>query len=633
MRELLSLTISGLVTGGAYAGAACGLVLVYKATRVFNLAHGAIGMFMAFLYWQLCVGWGLSVWLVLPLLLLVAAPGFGMLVEQVMVRGLPSTPVRTRLVVTAGLGVGLIGLAQAFWAPQVRTVPPILDGAGVRVAGVLVSYHSVIALAIVSCVATGMYLMLSRTPLGASMRASVHDPGLLALYGASPRRPPMVAWALGSMVAALPGVLLAPVLGLDYYALTLVVLNAFAAAVFGRLTSMRLTFVGAMLLGLLQVYAAGYLPAGWSGLRAAIPALMLLALLPALPGARPRLGASRGVAPASGFPVSAIPVPDLRRSVQAGAAVVGAAWLVAYALDGSTVLLVAQAFCYGLVMLSLVLLTGYGGHVSLAQLSFVGIGAAVTARLATPSLYAVLIAGLVAAAVGALVALPAARLTGLYLALGTLAFAQVMDTLVFGAPFLFGDAGSLSAPPLSVLGFSLSSPRWYLALLSVVFVAATLGLLALRRGRLGRLVIAVRDDPAACASLGLSLRWLRVALLAASAGLAGIAGGLLVGLRETVVVTDFQLLASLPVLLIAVVCGVTSMSGALAGGFALVLLPLLQSAFPQLGGVVLLVVGFAAVILGRNPDGLAAVALRIGRWVRDGSRAPEPVLVQEGMGR
>jgi branched-chain amino acid transport system permease protein len=151
--------------------------------------------------------------------------------------------------------------------------------------------------------------------------------------------------------------------------------------------------------------------------------------------------------------------------------------------------------------------------------------------------------------------------------------------------------------------------------------------------------MAARDDPAACATLGLSLRWLRIALFAASAGVAGVAGGLLAGLRETVVATDFQLLASLPVLLLAVVCGVTSASGALTAGFALVLLPLLQSAFPQVGGLALLVVGFGAVILGRDPDGLAAMAFRIGRWIRDGNppvdeREPEvPLILQERMGR
>lgn len=621
MTELLSFTIFGLVTGAAYAGAACGLVMLYKTTRVFNLAHGAVGMVLSFVYWQLFAGWGVPAWVALLLVLLVIAPAFGMLVEQVAMRGLSQTPVRTRLVVTVGLFVGLIGLAQAFWAPQGRGLPAFFGGAGVRVGEVFVSYHSMLTLGIVSCVATGMYLMITRTPLGASIRASVHDPALLGLYGANTGRPAMVAWGLAASVAALPGVLLTPVLALDYYELALVVISAFAAAVFGRLTSMRMAFAGAMVLGLAQAYAIGYLPAGWTGLRAAIPALLLLALLPLLPGARPTLGTDRGVGAGRGAEPPLPPVPGLRRTGEVGAAVVLVALLAAAVLDEPTALLAAQAFVFGMVALSIVLLTGYGGHLSLAQLTFMGIGAAVVAWLGSPSPFAVLAAALVTAAVGMLVALPSVRLTGVYLALGTLAFAQLMDKLVFGAPFLFGPTGVASAPPLSLFGLQVRGAGGYLVLVSVVFVVLAAGLLALRRGRVGRLLAAAREDPAACATLGLSLRWLRIALFAASAGIAGLAGGLLAGLRQTVVASDFQLLAGLPLLLVAVVCGVTSASGALAAGFALVLLPLLQSSFPGLGGLTLLVIGFAAVFIGRDPNGLAAAAFRLGSRVR-GSGAP-----------
>jgi branched-chain amino acid transport system permease protein len=263
-------------------------------------------------------------------------------------------------------------------------------------------------------------------------------------------------------------------------------------------------------------------------------------------------------------------------------------------------------------------LTGYGGHVSLAQLTFVGIGAATVAKLATPAPWGLIAAALTAAGIGALVSLPVLRLTGLYLALSTLAFGQLMDKLVFQAPFVFGFNGSLTAQRLTILGVRVGTERAYLVLIAVVFVLMAVALLAVRRGRVGRLLIAMRDSPAACGTLGLNLRWFRVGLFAASAGIAGLAGALFAGLRETIAATDFQVLSSLPLLLLAVVCGVTSATGALLGGFLLMLLPVVQASFPALGGLVFLVIGFGAVSLGRDPNGLANLGFKIGRWVQHG---------------
>jgi branched-chain amino acid transport system permease protein len=131
MTDLLSFTIVGLFTGAAYAIAASGLVLVYATTKVFNLAHGAMGMVMAFTFWQLSVGEGLPPWLALLLVVLVIAPAFGLLVERVLMRGLGEAPVSVSLVVTVGLFVGLIGLAQTVWPPDARFVDPFFGAAEV----------------------------------------------------------------------------------------------------------------------------------------------------------------------------------------------------------------------------------------------------------------------------------------------------------------------------------------------------------------------------------------------------------------------------------------------------------------------------------------------------------------------
>jgi branched-chain amino acid transport system permease protein len=207
------------------------------------------------------------------------------------------------------------------------------------------------------------------------------------------------------------------------------------------------------------------------------------------------------------------------------------------------------------------------------------------------------------------------RLTGLYLALSTLAFGVLMDKLVFQASFAFGFNGSLPAERLSILGVTVTDGGTYVLLMTIVFVAMAVALIQLRRGRLGRILIAMRDSPAACGTLGLDMRWFRVALFGLSAGMAGLAGALFAGLRQTISATDFQLLSSLPLLLLAVVCGVTSVTGAAIGGVFFMMLPVLQSNYPGLAGLAFVVIGFGAVALGRDPNGLANLLFALGRKV------------------
>jgi branched-chain amino acid transport system permease protein len=611
MSSLLSFTVLGIFTGAAYAIAASGLVLTYSTTRIFNVAHGAFGMVMAFVYWDFSQRQHIPAWISLGLVLLVVAPLVGLFVQRFVTRGLGDAPVSVSLVVTVGLFVGLIGLAQQIWPPAARSVPQFFNQAGFAIGSVFVTYHQLLTIFLSALVAAGLFLLLNRTRVGTAMRASVDNPELLKLYGGRPGVVAALAWAIGTSLAALAGILLTPVIGLDYYDLTLLVINAYAAAMLGRLKSLPLTFAGAMTLGILQSYAVAYLPSSGdlSGMRAVIPTLFLFAVIILMPQAQLRVGQVKGI-------VSA-PLPQVRRSVVVGAAVVVLVALLTLSLSSSDVLLAGTAATYAMVMLSLVLLTGYGGHVSLAQFTFAGVGALAWAKLDSPNLLGLFLAALIAGAVGALVALPVLRLTGLYLALSTLAFGVLMDKLVFQASFAFGFNGSLPAERLSLLGITVSDGGSYVLIMTIFFVAMAVGLLQLRRGRLGRILIAMRDSPAACGTLGLNMRWFRVALFGLSAGMAGLAGALFAGLRQTISATDFQLFASLPLLLIAVVCGVTSVTGAGIGGVFLMMLPVLQSNYPRLAGLAFVVIGFGAVALGRDPNGLANLLFALGRKLQN----------------
>lgn len=624
MSTILSFTVLGLFTGAAYAIAASGLVLTYTTTRVFNIAHGAFGMVMAFTFWDLSQRQGMPMWLSLVLVLFVIAPGIGWFVQRFVTRGLGEGPVSVSLVVTVGLFVGLIGVAQYIWPPEPRTLPPFLPDRGVEIGDTYVTAHQIITIVLSAVVAGVLYLLLNRTRIGTAMRASVDNPVLLQLFGGKPDRVASLSWAIGISLAALAGILLTPVIGLSYFDLTLLVINAYAAAMLGRLKSLPLTFVGAMGLGVLQSFAVAYLPSegDLAGLRAVVPALFLFVVIILMPQAQLRIGQVKGI-------VSA-PLPSLTKSLGWGSVLLMVVAVLAATWSDADLLLVGTAATYAMVMLSLVLLTGFGGHVSLAQFTFAGVGALAYAKLDEPNLYGLLLSALVAAAVGALVALPVLRLTGLYLALSTLAFGVLMDKLVFQADFAFGFNGTLGAERLSILGRSVDSTGGYVLVMAVFFVLMGIALLLLRRGVLGRMLIAMRDSPAACGTLGLDMRWFRVALFGLSAGMAGLAGGLFAGLRGTIGAADFQLFNSLPLLLLAVVCGVTSVTGAALGGVGLMLLPVLQSSQPELAGLVFAVLGFGAVALGRDPNGLANQVFRLGRWLDarlgDRVRSAVPVL-------
>jgi branched-chain amino acid transport system permease protein len=151
----------------------------------------------------------------------------------------------------------------------------------------------------------------------------------------------------------------------------------------------------------------------------------------------------------------------------------------------------------------------------------------------------------------------------------------------------------------------------------VVSVLVGWAVLAVRRGRVGRILIAMRDSQAACGTLGLDLRWFRVGLFAASAGVAGLAGSLFAGLRGTIGAQDFQFFQSLLLLLAAVVWGVTSISGAWLGGLFLMYLPVAQSDNPSIAGLLFVLLGVGAVIVGRDPNGLANKLFGFNAWVMD----------------
>jgi branched-chain amino acid transport system permease protein len=320
----------------------------------------------------------------------------------------------------------------------------------------------------------------------------------------------------------------------------------------------------------------------------------------------------------------------LRTTLVAAGVFAVAAVILSGQLSVTNLITGGEGLVVALVLLSLLMLTGYGGQISAAQLTFVGLGAFAMGKLGSGgSLLGVFAAVGLAAAAGALVALVTLRVRGLYLALSTVAFAQAMVYVFFDNNNVFGQGGALAVARVHLPGISLRSDRAFFVACAVVFAAAAVAVLALRRASFGRRLAAMSDSTAACATLGMNTAWTKLAVFTLSAGLAGLSGVLYGGLRGTVGSNDFTMLASLSLLLLLAIWGVDSVIGVLLAGLTYALFPVIQSHVPGIPSLQFLAIGLGALGLARNPDGImsqlapAGGALR-GWWAKRSAPAPLP---------
>ena len=416
--RLLSASVAGVALGAIYALAATGLVVTYTTSGIFNFAQGAIGMFMAFIYWQLTQDWGFAEIPALLVIVLVIAPGLGVLLDRFAMSRAARSSLVVQLMATVALMVFLMGLAAWIWNQnQSRSIPYLFGNRGFHVGDTVVLWHRFITIVLGVAIAVGLRLFLKRSRIGLAMRAVVDSPTLAALHGAKPERASSLAWAMGSSLAALAGILLAPEVLMSIEGLTLLIVNAFAAAIIGRLRSLPLTIAGGLLIGLLSAFSLTFLDFGgrWSGVPQAIPTLVLFIALLALPSAPITIGRKAARLHAR--------VPELWEAALGGFVLVLAVGVAASRMSVITQNRLTSGMLVALVLIALVPLIGWSGQVALAPLTFAGIGAYyMVAHNPGGNLLGLLVAALLAIPVGAAIALPALRLQGLYFALASVAF-------------------------------------------------------------------------------------------------------------------------------------------------------------------------------------------------------------------
>jgi len=617
--------VGGLVLGGVYAISAVGLVMTYVSSKVLNFAHGAIAFFvaMAFYRFHSVWHWPLAVAAVVSVGLI--GPGIGLILWLVLARNLARVGTVVMLVTTVGLYVALTPLTFLVFGNQPIFEPPGLAGSKVDVfhpLGVAINDNQAIVLFGTIAIGLGLLALLRLTTAGLLIRAVVDSPALSSLSGTDPRVVGAASWALGCLLAGFSGVLLTPLLGLDPASFTLLVVASLSAVVAARLVSLPLAFGGAILLGVLQELSVKYAPSSGvlsAGIRPSLPFMLMLVFIIGYQV----YGRGRAVAGSR-----AVTRPAPFDDVEAGPwvrpigfmAIVVLVVVVSLMLPDFWVGIVGSGVCLSIALLSYSVVTGQAGIISLCQISFAGIGAVVTAQLATdnhlPGLLALVAGGVVAVPVALIVAVLAVRLGDLYVALATLGFALLMDNLVFPINH-FDQQGAgkfVDRPVLGPIHFDGDKSFLYLAL--AIYIVLAVVLRNMRRSSTGMTLAALRSSETGVSTLGLSVVRAKLVAFGVSGFIAGIGGGMLAFYALRARPASFDTLDGIVWLAVVVTLGVRTSVGPLLAGIVFTVFPELISTWhlPEWAGQLPpLFFGLGAIGLARDPRG--AVAQTSDQWI------------------
>lgn len=664
MEKLLGAIIDGIAFGCVYALLAVGLTLAYKTSGVFNIAFGVQAFASGAVYYQLHVtdGWGIIPAFVIAVL--IVAPLIGIILDRALFRYLRSAPPMARLITALGLLVAIPQIVLLKFDETDAVNPTgIVPGGGVvyHVFGAALDRDQLSIIVLAALVAIGLTLIFRYTALGIRMRAVVESPRMAELSGADSDRISTSSWMLSSLVAGLAGVLLPTVTGQvgDLYYTTLLT-AAIAATVLASLTSIPLAFSGAVGLGVVQELLNRYLPTNSvlaSNLRPSLPFVVLFLVLILSPRLRNRKELTDPLstvdppppAPASG---------ERSRELTIGTRVAGVLFClgVGYYVflhgNASVVGQAIQIVIYSIIFCSIVVFTGIAGEVSFAQATFAGIGGFASAQLATSAgmsvVLTIILGGVIAAAVGALLAIPALRLGGIFLTLATFAFALFFDNVVVSLSWVSGGLFPIVAPRPQLGSIDFASDKSFLALCLFVLLVVGVVVILVRNGTTGRYLSAVRGSEVAAASVGINPMRVRILAFALSAGIAGVGGALLVSYEGHANKIDFNTTLGLFWVVIVVTLGPRTIEGAIQAALGFVLFParvltdwlpwLINHVQPFLHvgpfstGIASIFFGLGAVTYAKHPEGileankaksLAQVQRLIDRFKRGAKPAPD----------
>lgn len=627
MAEIIRFAMLGLGVGAVYVLLGQGLVLVYRGSGVVNFAHGGLALVGAFAYFELAEqqDWPVPAALAAALVLNAA---LGALIHLLIMRPLRASSPLARVIATLGVLIVLQALVTIRYGADPRSVAGFLPQDPVPLLGATVSGDRLWLLGIAVAVTALLWASSRFTVFGLAAQAVAENRRAAAALGWSPDVVATVNWALGGALAGLAGILVVPLTGLQISTLTGLVIAAMAAALLASFRSYWLILAGGMGIGIAQSEIGRFLPV--QGLTTAVPFVVIMLVM---------------VARGRGLPLRDS-VMERRPEVGTGRIrlrvvvplVAVLAVLSLFVLPDDLNVILTVTCVVSVMLLSVVVLTGYAGQLSLAQFTFGGVGAwfagTAVASLGWPFEPA-LVAGIVGAmALGLVFALPALRTRGVNLAVVTLGLGASIQALwLTNSQFTGGNAGT-TVGPQTVLGLSIDpilNPASYATFCLVCLTLVALAVANLRRSGSGRRMLAVRTNERAAASLGVNIFTTKLHAFVISAGVAGLAGTLLAFRGYAITYdTTFDPFQSITAVTLAVLGGVGYVTGPVlgstlaSGGIGSLVTELFEDVDPQW---LVLAGGLAFVLLLiQDPNGMVSANLHTtaklrARWARSRSRA------------
>ena len=564
--------VLGMIIGLTYGLLAVGIVLVYRTNRVVNFAHGEIGAFGAAFFGLAVVRWHVPYWVAFPFGLLVGA-AVGTVAEVAVIRRLRRAPRLMSVVATLAVGSVVVGFARAVNATAGAgfTYP---DPAGLptfRIGGLLVTraYNGMLVIGPLLVLALIVFLRKSR--YGLALRAAAAAPETARMSGVFASRMSSLAWGLAGALSAFTAIMTQPSLGFtgaQSFGAPLL-LRALAAAAIGRMTNLATALVAGVCLGVLeQLLLWNYAQPGLVDV--VLFAIILVALL-----SQRALGGREDEERGSWASVQALrPLPDALREIWlvrhlgniVGVAALALAAIVPMLVSHSTASTLTGIYALAIVGLSLGIVTGLGGQLSVGQFAVAAVAGVVSYHVTANGgnfVLAFIYAGLAAAGASLLLGLPALRTRGLVLTVTTLAFALIAPTWLLGRSWMLGDGISPAQP--EPFGVRLDTGRTYYVLALIMLVIAMLVARNVRRGGFGRVLTAIRDNEDNARAFAIRAGWVKAQAFLLAGFIAGLGGALYTHSLVRVIPASFPTQLSIDLVVMAVIGGLGVMYGPLLG--------------------------------------------------------------------
>jgi ABC-type branched-subunit amino acid transport system ATPase component/branched-subunit amino acid ABC-type transport system permease component len=558
--EVFQFALLGLGVGAAYTLLAQGLVVIYRGSGILNFAQGAFAMAGAYIFWELRfeTGWAFAPAFVVAVSCVAA---IGVLTQFLVMRRLRTASALTRLIATLAVLAVITAIATMRYHALIEIVPSSLPQSLVHIFGATITSDQLWLLAIAAGLTAALSLVTRYTTIGLAATATAENQQAASSLGWSPDGLAALTWGLGGALAATAGILIAPLSGLAVTNFTLVLITTMAAALVGGFSSYWLTFLAAVVLGVGQSEMARYVT--WPGAADSLPFVVMVVVLLVRGKALPLRSQVLDRLPTLGSGI-----PKIKAiAICTGLLAIGIVTVMPVEL---TIAVTVQA-TIGIVLLSIVVLTGYAGQLSLAQFAIAGIGALIAGQLVAAAdlpFAAALVLGVAGTVpIGMVIGLPALRTRGISLAVMTVGLGVTVSSVVFANNTLSGGINGLNLGPASFLGLDLDPVRFpeRYALFSIFwFVVASLVVANVRRSRVGRRLIAIRANERAAASLGVSVLGGKVFAFGFAAGLAALGGILLSFQNYYLTFATFDPITSVNLVGNAVIGGVGFVTGAIA---------------------------------------------------------------------